>query len=219
MDNMKTGQLIAAQRRALNLTQDELAAKLHVTGKAVSKWERGLSFPSVDLLIPLAETLGVNVTDLLAGEIIPPPEREQKAEVVVVETLTDAERTKRRARLALDLTGMLIVVLLLVQFFIGWAPTLFQRGNPIPYLVAAAQLTDERTYVPVGGEPGVYIARRGDCPALFDAVEAQYGVRFVEQAGSGYVFANETTSIVVSSEIYWGHFTVWHLPTNTIESP
>ena len=53
MDNTKTGMLIAERRRALGLTQDELAGKLHVTGKAVSKWERGLSFPGVDLLIPL----------------------------------------------------------------------------------------------------------------------------------------------------------------------
>ena len=68
MDNRKTGALIAETRKELHLTQKDLAERLHVSIQAVSKWERGLSFPDVLLLEPLAELLGLSVSELLAGE-------------------------------------------------------------------------------------------------------------------------------------------------------
>ncbi len=67
MDAEKTGQLIREKREALRLTQNELAALLHISGKAVSKWERGLSFPDISLLIPLSEILEVSLYDILSG--------------------------------------------------------------------------------------------------------------------------------------------------------
>ena len=219
MDNAKTGMLIAERRRALGFTQDELAEKLHVTGKAVSKWERGLSFPGVDLLIPLAEVLGVSVMDLLTGEIVAPPQIEEAAEAIALGTLSDAERTRRRSRLTLVFSAMTVLLLLVIQLSTAYAPAIFQRGNPLPYLAAAVQLDAAQTYVPVRGESGVYIARRGECPALFAMVEEKWRVRFVEQAGSGYIFSNEVTRLTISSEVYWGRYTVWILPTNTLEAP
>lgn len=68
MELEKTGVLIAQARKERNLTQREVADALHVTVQAVSKWERGLSFPDVHLLEPLSEVLGLTVADLLSGE-------------------------------------------------------------------------------------------------------------------------------------------------------
>ena len=68
MDRTKTGALIAAARKEQNMTQKELAAALHVSDRAVSKWERGAGFPDISLLEPLADTLGLGVLDLLRGE-------------------------------------------------------------------------------------------------------------------------------------------------------
>lgn len=215
MDNTKTGALIAERRRALGLTQEALADRLHVTNKAVSKWERGLSFPGVDLLVPLAETLGVTVMDLLAGEVVEPPQAAETAEAVAVGALTDAQRTRRRAWLAVDLMGMFLAAVLIIAVLTSYAPAIFQRGNPIPYLTAAARLSDTQTCVQV--KDGVYISRRGECPALFDLVRDKWDVEFVEQAGSGYVFARGQTRLVVSSEVYWGRWTVWTIPTYTVE--
>lgn len=67
MDAGKTGKFIAEKRKAMNMTQNELAEKLHITDKAVSKWERGLSFPDISILIPLAEILNISLYDLLKG--------------------------------------------------------------------------------------------------------------------------------------------------------
>ncbi len=69
MDAKKTGKLIAENRKELNLSQRELAERLHITDKAISKWERGLSFPDITLLIPLSELLNVSLYDLLTGGI------------------------------------------------------------------------------------------------------------------------------------------------------
>lgn len=68
MDAENVGKQIAARRKARGLTQKELADLLHVTDGAVSKWERGINFPEVTLLEPLAEALNTTVIDLLSLE-------------------------------------------------------------------------------------------------------------------------------------------------------
>ena len=68
MDNGKTGTLIKKLRKEKGMTQKELADQLHITDRAVSKWERGLCAPDVSLLEPLAAALGVTVVELISGE-------------------------------------------------------------------------------------------------------------------------------------------------------
>lgn len=68
MNNAKIGQFISEKRKALGLTQQELAEKLQITNKAVSKWETGDGMPDVQLLSPLANALGTTVDEILNGE-------------------------------------------------------------------------------------------------------------------------------------------------------
>ena len=68
MDANKFGCFVAERRKELKMTQKDLATKIQVTDKAVSKWERGLSFPDISLLIPLSEILNISLYDLLKGE-------------------------------------------------------------------------------------------------------------------------------------------------------
>ena len=70
MDNKKIGLFIASLRKENNLTQKELADKLFITDRAVSKWERGLSLPDISLLDNLSSALGVSVIEILKGERI-----------------------------------------------------------------------------------------------------------------------------------------------------
>lgn len=67
MDAKKTGKFISDNRKRQGLSQKELAEKLHITDKAVSKWERGLSFPDITMLIPISEILEITLYDLLTG--------------------------------------------------------------------------------------------------------------------------------------------------------
>lgn len=68
MDNRTTGNFIRERRREKQMTQKQLADRLHVTDRAVSKWERGLSAPDISLLEPLAEALDVTIVELLTGQ-------------------------------------------------------------------------------------------------------------------------------------------------------
>ena len=71
MDPMRIGELIRQRRQALHLTQAALAARIHVSDKAVSKWERGNGCPNVSLMAALAEVLGADLHALLTGDMHP----------------------------------------------------------------------------------------------------------------------------------------------------
>ena len=68
MDRYVTGAVIKKLREGKQMTQEELAERINVSGKAVSKWETGAGFPDISLLEPLAEALGISVIELLSGE-------------------------------------------------------------------------------------------------------------------------------------------------------
>ncbi|MBR3620988.1 MAG: helix-turn-helix domain-containing protein [Clostridia bacterium] len=70
MDKYVTGAVIRKLRESKKMTQEELAEKIFVSGKAVSKWETGQGFPDISLLEPLAQALGISVIELLSGEDI-----------------------------------------------------------------------------------------------------------------------------------------------------
>lgn len=101
MDSERIGGVIFRLRRERGLTQRQLAEQLHVTDKAVSKWERGLSLPDVGLLLPMADCLGVTVTELLRGERTAAaqlPVEEVEALVKSTLQLTEEERQAQKTR-------------------------------------------------------------------------------------------------------------------------
>ena len=100
MDREMLGRFIAQRRKERNMTQRELAEKLHVTDKAVSKWERGAGCPDISLLEPLAEALELSVDQLLTYQTAP-EEPEAAAEPVTsqaVQAVLDLTLEERRVR-------------------------------------------------------------------------------------------------------------------------
>lgn len=88
MDSKIIGEFIKAQRALKNLTQKQLAEKLGVTDKAISRWETGKGVPDVSLLIPLSNALEVSVHEILLGEKIEEEKKIEKYEETIVNTLT-----------------------------------------------------------------------------------------------------------------------------------
>ena len=70
MDQIKNGKFIAECRKQKNLTQMQLAEKLGITDKAISKWERGITMPDTSIMLELCDILGISVNELLSGEKI-----------------------------------------------------------------------------------------------------------------------------------------------------
>ena len=110
MDAQKFGAFIAEMRKARGLTQAALAAQLHVTDKAVSRWERGLGFPDINTMEPLAAALGVTVLELMRAERLPEGAvSNEEASEAITDTLTFAQQ--RRASLFFDITAGLACLL------------------------------------------------------------------------------------------------------------
>ena len=105
-----------------------------------------------------------------------------------------------------------IVICILLSAFVAikWN-SIFQRGNPVPYLAAAVKLSDDHTFEAVAGMEGIYITKRGDQEDLFRMIQDVYAVEYKDQLGSGYLFSDSEKNYTVGSEIYWGRFTVWTL--------
>ena len=78
MNQIKIGRFIAECRKKLNLTQMQLAEKLDITDKAVSKWERGVAMPDTSIMLELCDILCISVNELLYGEKIIMENTEQK---------------------------------------------------------------------------------------------------------------------------------------------
>lgn len=99
LDKKKFGSFVAGLRKEKGMTQKELARQLYISDKAVSKWETGVSIPDTALLMPLADQLGVTVTELMTCQKIQPQEtmEPQKVECVVKTAITYAQQKPRRA--------------------------------------------------------------------------------------------------------------------------
>ena len=109
MNNSDVGKFISELRKEKGLTQKELAEKLKVTDKAVSKWETGRSAPDIALLTALSEILGVTVIEILQGEKIETEKLPAVSDEVVVRTMkNDNKRLKRSVLFAIIIIVLLI---------------------------------------------------------------------------------------------------------------
>ena len=95
MDQIKIGKFIAECRKEKKLTQAQLAERLGITDKAVSKWERGLSLPDSSIMLELCTLLGITVNELLSGEEISMENQNQKNEELLLEMSKELERKNK----------------------------------------------------------------------------------------------------------------------------
>lgn len=93
MDPKRIGIFICKRRKELGMTQKELAERLGITDRAVSKWENGRCMPDLSLLQPLSRILNVSINDLLSGEIIEENDYKKKSEENMI-SLTDMNRLR-----------------------------------------------------------------------------------------------------------------------------
>jgi len=117
MDNEKMGKFISELRKSHQMTQKELAAKLNVSDKAVSKWERGQSYPDILLLAPISAILGITTTELLNGERA--GQEAVNAEISVVNALEYVGKTaKSKIKLVQSILAASFSVLILLGIFV-----------------------------------------------------------------------------------------------------
>ena len=119
MDQIKIGRFIAERRKANNLTQAQLAERLGITDRAVSKWENGRAMPDSSIMLALCRELKISVNDLLCGEVVSMENYNEKLEQQLLEAVKQKEEADRRL-LALEwVVGILSVIVLIVPVIIA----------------------------------------------------------------------------------------------------
>lgn len=120
MDANKFGCFVADRRKELNLTQKDLAAKIHVTDKAVSRWERGLGFPDINTIEELACALNVSITELMTSEKTVSGETDTVVNDVINVAKEDINERQKTILYTFAATSALLSVLQ-VLFTIDWS--------------------------------------------------------------------------------------------------
>ena len=110
MDQVKIGKFIAECRKKANLTQMQLAEKLNITDRAISKWETGKSLPDSSIMLGLCDVLSISVNDLLCGEVVTMVNYNKELENNFLEMIKQKEQADKR--------------LLSVEVFIGITATI-----------------------------------------------------------------------------------------------
>ncbi|MBE5820088.1 MAG: helix-turn-helix transcriptional regulator [Clostridiales bacterium] len=143
MDQIKIGKFIAECRKKNNLTQMQLAEKLNITDRAISKWENGKGMPDSSIMLDLCKELKISVNELLSGEMIDMKNYDENAEKNLLEMLKQKEENDKRLLHA----EILIGILGLLPFFISliiiaavemeeWLAAVITLTSIIPFLIA-----------------------------------------------------------------------------------
>ena len=110
MDTVKIGRYIAGKRKALGLTQKQLAEKLGMSDKSVSKWERGVCMPDISVYTELCEILGISINEFIAGEDISSEDTVKKSEDNIISIASDSSKRQKNLK-------RIIAVLIVISIF------------------------------------------------------------------------------------------------------
>ena len=119
MNLLKIGQFIAEQRKKNGLTQMQLAEKLNITDRAVSKWETGKSLPDSSIMLELCQILNISVNDLLHGEVVTVDNYNKETEKLLIEMVKQKEETDKKLLSLEILIGTLSVIILVGFCFVA----------------------------------------------------------------------------------------------------
>lgn len=142
MDQIKIGRFIAERRKQANLTQMQLAERLNITDRAVSKWETGKTMPDSSIMLDLCDVLKITVNDLLSGEVVTMENYNKELESRLLEMAKAKEESdKRLLKLEWVIAGLSLVILFVPIIIAAclslaeWQETLLVFSGFIPALV------------------------------------------------------------------------------------
>lgn len=132
MDQIKIGKFIAQCRKEKNMTQMQLAEKLNITDRAVSKWENGKAMPDSSIMLELCGMLGISVNDLLSGEVVTVNHYDEKMEKNLLEIVRQKEEADKRL---LSLEVVIVSAALVVMLALGMIARLVQMEEWLRYVL------------------------------------------------------------------------------------
>ncbi len=148
MDQTRIGKFISEKRRAQDLTQMQLAEKLGITDRAVSKWETGRSLPDASVMLELCDILKVTVNDLLCGEVVSMENNEKRMQNNLIEMIREKEKSDRRLLSLEWVIGLISLAFMFTLIGIAaglmnahpetpaWIPIVMIAGGMLQFIVA-----------------------------------------------------------------------------------
>ncbi len=143
MDQMKIGKFIAQRRKAQGMTQIQLAEKLGITDRAVSKWETGKSLPDASIMLGLCDVLKITVNDLLTGEVVTMDNYNRELENNLLEMIKQKNESDRRLLRMELVMGICCLLPLIISVTIvsavpmeEWLSTVIVLASLLPILIA-----------------------------------------------------------------------------------
>ncbi|MBR3132664.1 MAG: helix-turn-helix transcriptional regulator [Clostridia bacterium] len=142
MDQIKIGKFIAECRKKNNLTQMQLAEKLNITDRAISKWENGKGMPDSSIMLDLCNELKISVNELLSGEVLEMNNYNEKLEKNLIDMVKQKEESDKRL-LTMEivigvLAGLVLFILIFVASFVemaDWLRILLIIIGLIPFMI------------------------------------------------------------------------------------
>ena len=119
MDQIKIGKFIAECRKNQGMTQMQLAERLNITDRAVSKWETGRAMPDSSIMLELCDVLKINVNDLLSGEITTADSYDKDLENKILELLAQKEKSDKRMIMFEQVIAILSLIIFIAPVFAG----------------------------------------------------------------------------------------------------
>ena len=142
MNQEKIGQLIRTVRKEKGFTQEEMAERLNVSQKSVSRWENGYNLPDVSLWNELCDLLEISLTELIEGERLLPDQRIEKAEKKIVEVVMENDMLIKRR-----VAAVIVSLLLAVVLFAGRRLLLEAKSNKMTDLFTQISFNNSRNEV------------------------------------------------------------------------
>ena len=120
MDQYKIGKFIAECRKEKKLTQIQLAEKLGITDRAVSKWENGKAMPDSAIMLELCDLLEITVNDLLNGEKVSSEDYNRTLEEKLLEIINEKERSDKLLTRLINIIGIIVIPLTFLAIILTW---------------------------------------------------------------------------------------------------
>ena len=153
MDLVKIGKYIASKRKSLGMTQKQLAEKLGMSDKSVSKWERGVCLPDVSVYKELCSILGISLNEFLAGEDIAQENIIQKSETNIIEVIRDNINKQKCLKV---MKCILLIIAICAVSIIGF--TIYRLKKPQNFITPLAEDSIEmQTAKLLAGPDGAFI--------------------------------------------------------------
>lgn len=167
MNQEKIGKFIAYCRKEKNMTQEELAQKLHLTDKAISKWENGRCLPDLSILEPLSKTLDVSINEILSGEKIKEEELKDHTDKNIIDVVNYSDEKIKRIKRTIKVSSIIMIIALATLMFASDYDHI-KEGKKPNFMFLVSKKDNKYTYLDLGSKLVREVAAEETDPLYYD---------------------------------------------------